>query len=1249
MPYTLCRSIFCNLLLFVLAICLTNTNALGQATVSGTITCEAEIGVKNVVINVGGIAVAVTDENGYYELELPAGGDYTLMPYANSPLISGISTFDLVLIGKHIDEIEFLDSPYKIIAADVNNSSTVDQQDLADLGSLIDFTLTSFPNNTSWRFIPSDYIFPNPADPFMTSFPEVSNINNLTNDITDLDFIAIKVGDVSGSVCSALLDTTQMGKITGNLLFDLNENCALDGDETGLANWIVEMSGDETFYANSNETGTYSGFVLPGSYDVKVISPNNLWDPCQSIFSIFIGIGEEINVDFLMKAVEDCPFLNVDLSTPFLRRCNTSKYYVQYCNDGTSTASDAFVEIEFDPYLTVETSTLPWTSVNGNLYTFDLGDVEAGVCGTFDVTVDVSCDAFLGQTHCTEAHIFPDSLCVPTDPLWDGSSLQVEGYCEGDSVHFQITNIGENMTEPVGFVVIEDIMIQLTSPIQLNSLETFNIGVEANGATWRIEVDQVAFHPSNSLVTATIEGCGTNGNGTVSLGIVTQFPMDDQDAFVDVDCRENIGSYDPNDKLAFPKGACTAHHIKQGTDLEYHIRFQNTGTDTAFNVIVRDTLSPFLDPATVQVGVSSHPYEFEIRDNGVLEFSFENIMLPDSNVNEMESHGFVKFKISQRDSVALGSLIENQAAIYFDFNLPVFTNTYFHTIGEDFLEPPTGNLTISGTITRFPAQLPEDSVTVFLTDNCPVYTDQDGYYLFTNVDANKDYAITPEKMGDFRDGITVMDIMKVRLGILFIDPEFWDDPFNWIAADINNSGGISAFDLVMMNFAILDVETANPDQFPWIFHDKSVPFSSNPPFTPLAPSILLDSLTESKVEQDFYVIKKGDLVNEQTLPLADMESVFYFEKVEDCSGQMVFDLKATGFGEHTLNSFQFALNWDSEVLEFAEVTPAELPDFTSSQFYQNDDETLSVVWFSNNLNFEPDDSLALLRFHFNVLGGIGTNTTISLDNEQLPFMAFANFCERTETDFDEFTALVSQGDPIVGDLTSQNVTCHSGNDGFIELFMSGGMPPYSYDWNTGDSTALIENLVAGTYTCTMSDQENCQFQWQIEIIEPDPIEVTWNVMDASSPTANNGFISLNEIIGGTPPFMLNPSGPLDNLPPNDYVFTIEDSHGCIIIDTVTISFVNNLDELDDLGIQLTFMPNPVESGARSFLKINNPKTDHFTIKVLDGIGQEISEIATNVPAGQSDYPLNLPTEKGLYFIEISNEVGARKVFKVVVF
>ena len=82
-----------------------------------------------------------------------------------------------------------------------------------------------------------------------------------------------------------------------------------------------------------------------------------------------------------------------------------------------------------------------------------------------------------------------------------------------------------------------------------------------------------------------------------------------------------------------------------------------------------------LDISTIRPGVSSHDYELEIVQGPILQFTFENIMLPDSNINEPASHGFVNFSIAPREGLDFGTVLQNTAAIYFDFNEPVITNT----------------------------------------------------------------------------------------------------------------------------------------------------------------------------------------------------------------------------------------------------------------------------------------------------------------------------------------------------------------------------------------------------------------------------------------------------------------------------------------------------------------------------------------------------------------------------------------------
>ncbi|MFQ5445729.1 MAG: HYR domain-containing protein [Saprospiraceae bacterium] len=142
-----------------------------------------------------------TDTAGAYQFSLlPAGNAYSLTPFKDSNPMNGVTTFDLVLIQKHILGTTPLGSPYKLIAADVNLSGSVTTFDMVQIQQMILNITTSFPNgNTSWRFVDANYAFPDPADPFSEPFPEHLEIANLDADIPDADFIGIKVGDVNDS------------------------------------------------------------------------------------------------------------------------------------------------------------------------------------------------------------------------------------------------------------------------------------------------------------------------------------------------------------------------------------------------------------------------------------------------------------------------------------------------------------------------------------------------------------------------------------------------------------------------------------------------------------------------------------------------------------------------------------------------------------------------------------------------------------------------------------------------------------------------------------------------------------------------------------------------------------------------------------------------------------------------------------------------------------------------------------------
>jgi uncharacterized repeat protein (TIGR01451 family) len=134
------------------------------------------------------------------------------------------------------------------------------------------------------------------------------------------------------------------------------------------------------------------------------------------------------------------------------------------------------------------------------------------------------------------------------------------------------------------------------------------------------------------------------------------------------------GSFDPNDKTEANAGVITPDQVSNGEYLNYTIRFQNMGTDTAFKITVRDTLESRLDWSSLQMVAASHAYQLSIEDGNKLTWQFDNIKLPYSGIDEPNSHGYIAYRIRPKPTVMAGQTIINTAGIYFDYNLPVATN-----------------------------------------------------------------------------------------------------------------------------------------------------------------------------------------------------------------------------------------------------------------------------------------------------------------------------------------------------------------------------------------------------------------------------------------------------------------------------------------------------------------------------------------------------------------------------------------------
>ena len=171
--------------------------------ISGNIQTHWGVPMPGVQVNLSGSTTATvyTDASGNYTFgNLAAGGNYVVAPVRDTNHLNGVSTFDLVLITKHILGLDPLDSPWKIIAADANKSNSVTTFDIVEIRKLILGIYLSYPANTAWRFLPANANFPNPANPFGATLPVGSlSVNNLQTSQTGVDFKGTKIGDANNS------------------------------------------------------------------------------------------------------------------------------------------------------------------------------------------------------------------------------------------------------------------------------------------------------------------------------------------------------------------------------------------------------------------------------------------------------------------------------------------------------------------------------------------------------------------------------------------------------------------------------------------------------------------------------------------------------------------------------------------------------------------------------------------------------------------------------------------------------------------------------------------------------------------------------------------------------------------------------------------------------------------------------------------------------------------------------------------
>ncbi len=302
-----------------------------------------------------------------------------------------------------------------------------------------------------------------------------------------------------------------------------------------------------------------------------------------------------------------------------------------------------------------------------------------GVFHTANDSIDFYTDSLRYHLHNCEfsysgikilSNEFFDTLSIAFDPILGindgGLTVWPMGIFRPNGRPFLKVKVTNHGTEDI---INQDFTINFNPEQQ--GISTASSGTLINDSTWQYSIDLMAgenqdywlkFHLNQDLAI----------DDTLNYQIEIPITDDEYPADNTIDLEIPVlSSFDPNDKTVFP---ANTPRPGETTELVYRIRFQNTGTDTAFNVTVIDTLSENLNLFSLRMLETSHPYELQIDAGNIVRWNFNNILLPDSTTNEPESHGFIYFKINTKNNLIDGDQIPNIAAIYFDYNDPILTN-----------------------------------------------------------------------------------------------------------------------------------------------------------------------------------------------------------------------------------------------------------------------------------------------------------------------------------------------------------------------------------------------------------------------------------------------------------------------------------------------------------------------------------------------------------------------------------------------
>jgi uncharacterized repeat protein (TIGR01451 family) len=484
-------------------------------------------------------------------------------------------------------------------------------------------------------------------------------------------------------------DGADLCTVSGRVYGDVAGNCAYDaGTDTPVGQRLIEAS-PGGYVSSTQPDGTYSFFLPAGAYQIAQRSiPNDPYKvtPCQaSSYSVNATANGNISgKDFALYPTglisgkvyvdfpADCSFNGSDfplagrpitiLPEGYTALTDASGNYKVRVPVGSHTVTQGV--IVNDPYTTVPcqpASIGVIVSPNGN---------ASGKNFALQGSGPPHCDASIS--------IYWHSYVAPPGPC---GNRVANGPCPGipNMYFFTIRNATTaTLAIPVGTTVDLSLATQFT--IQSVACEQPITVVAAPAPNLRTVRLDSAVNPGQTQVITVI------ATPASSATYVTQMTLNDPSGCAGTKTASNTTkdncSCDPNDNAVQPAGCGPEGNIPGNQRLTYTIHFENVGPGAAHNIVVNEDLDADLVPNSVTVLASSHPVTgVQIDPGSVLAIEFEGIELP-GTYDSGNNNGWVVFSIDMQPSLADGTTIESTAAVTFDYNDPVITNTVVNTISS---------------------------------------------------------------------------------------------------------------------------------------------------------------------------------------------------------------------------------------------------------------------------------------------------------------------------------------------------------------------------------------------------------------------------------------------------------------------------------------------------------------------------------------------------------------------------------------